>query len=124
MPNKIRGESAFLAGTDRYVMRLTLGALAEIEDGLGVSSLSEIASKMKSLGTKDFATVASALLRGGGHHIAPGDVMKIDTDLGTLVTAITEAFSAAGLNQASNNAPGSENAGPLAGSASSNSPLA
>jgi hypothetical protein len=26
MPNKVRGESEFLAGTERYVMKLTLGA--------------------------------------------------------------------------------------------------
>jgi hypothetical protein len=71
MPNKARGESEFLAGTERYVMKLTLGALAEIENGLGVSSLTDIAGKLKSLGTMDLATVASALLRGAGHDFSP-----------------------------------------------------
>jgi hypothetical protein len=99
MPNKVRGESEFLAGTERYVMKLTLGALAEIENGLGVSSLSEIANKLKSLGTMGLATVASALLRGAGHDIAPAEVLKLETDLGTLIGAITDAFNAVGMNQ-------------------------
>lgn len=99
MPNKVRGESEFLAGTERYVMRLTLGALAEIENGLGVSSLNEIAGKLKSLATMDLATVASALLRGAGHNVSPEEVLKLDTDLGTLIGAITDAFDAVGLSQ-------------------------
>jgi hypothetical protein len=97
MPNKVRGESEFLAGTERYIMKLTLGALAEIENGLGVSSLSDIAGKLKSLGTMDLATVASALLRGAGHDLSPADVLKLETDLGTLIGAITDAFDAVGL---------------------------
>jgi hypothetical protein len=104
MPNKIRGESEFLAGTQRYVMRLTLGALAEIENGLGVSSLSEIGDKLKSLGTTDLATVASALLRAAGHNLSPADVLKLETDVGTLIGAITDAFDAVGLTRSANTA--------------------
>ncbi|MBV9571444.1 MAG: gene transfer agent family protein [Alphaproteobacteria bacterium] len=135
MPNKIRGESEFLAGTERYVMRLTLGALAEIENGLGVSSLSEIAGKLKSLGTMDLAMVAAALLRGAGHDIAPAEVLKLDTGLGTLIGAITDAFDAVGLKREGSSPaqPGrgtaqsaveGAHASPLAGTASSNSPSA
>src|SRR5690348_15990335 len=105
MPNKIRGESEFLAGTERYVMRLTLGALAEIENGLGVSSLSDITSKPKSLGTMDLSTVAAALLRGAGHNSSPEQVLKLETDLGTLIGAVTEAFAAVGLNQKVSSTP-------------------
>jgi len=133
MPNKVRGESEFLAGTERYVMRLTLGALAEIENGLGVSSLSEIASKLKSLGTMDLATVASALLHGAGHTIAPAEVLKLETDLGTLIGAITDAFDAVGLKQEDSSLAqrgrgtaqsATEGASPLAGTASLSSPSA
>ena len=136
MPNKVRGESGFLAGTERYVMKLTLGALAEIENGLGVSSLSEISNKLKSLGTMDLATVASALMRGAGHKISPDEVLKLETDLGTLIGAITDAFDAVGLSHTkepsaspreSNSACGDAEpqrsaGGPLAGTSSSPSP--
>src|SRR4051794_20580597 len=119
MTNKVRGESEFLAGTERYVMRLTLGALAEIENGLGVSSLSDIANKLKSLGTMDLATVASALLRGAGHDLSPADVLKLETDLGTLVGSIPDASDAVGLSHANNAAQAKETSGPLAGTSSS-----
>jgi Phage tail tube protein, GTA-gp10 len=138
MPNKVRGESEFLAGTERYVMKLTLGALAEIENGLGVSSLGDIAGKLKSLGTMDLATVASALLRGAGHDLSPADVLKLETDLGTLIAAITDAFDAVGLGHSEAREsvfakPGEaresvfankDSASPLAGTSSSPSPSA
>jgi len=128
MPNKARGESEFLAGTERYLMKLTLGALAEIENGLGVSSLIDIAGKLKSLGTMDLATVASALLRGGGHNVAPAEVLKLDTDLGTLIGAITDAFDAVGLGHSEARESvfakesAKESSSPLAGTSSSPSP--
>jgi hypothetical protein len=128
MPNKARGESEFLAGTERYVMKLTLGALAEIENGLGVSSLTDIAGKLKSLGTMDLATVASALLRGAGHSFSPAEVLKLDTDLGTLIGAITDAFDAVGLahGEARDSVSAKDSAkdspSPLAGTSSSPSP--
>jgi hypothetical protein len=142
MPNTARGESEFFAGAERYVMRLTLGALAEIESGLGVKSLSEIAGRLKTLGAGDVATIASALLRGAGSSLTAADVLKLETDLGTLIGAITDAFDAVGLGSgakapsASSAAPREsifargdaepqrESASPLAGAASSNSPSA
>jgi hypothetical protein len=100
MSNHARGESEFLAGAERFVMRLTLGALAEIENGLGIKSLGEIGDRLKTLGTGDLALVASALLRGAGFALSPADVLKLETDLGTLIRAITDCFQAAGLGHA------------------------
>ncbi len=111
MPNTIRGETEFLAGRERYVMKLTLGALAEIEDVLGVKSLADLGRRLKTLGSGDIAAIASALLRGGGFSLSPGDVLKLATDLGTLIGAITDAFNAAGL------AHTKESAAPLRASA-------
>jgi Phage tail tube protein, GTA-gp10 len=98
MPNTIRGDSEFVAGNTRYTMRLTLGALADIEHALGVASLSDIAARLKTLATSDIAAVASALLRGGGHNISAADVLALDCDLGSIVRAVAGAFTAAGLS--------------------------
>ena len=129
MPNRIRGDSELVAGNQHYTMRLTLGALAEIEDALGLTSLGDIAARLKTLATSDIAAVASALLRGGGHTLSASDVLKFECDLGSIVRAIAAAFTAAGLDKASeDNAPGycASSAPPreipLAGAASSNSP--
>ena len=97
MSNKTRGDSELVAVNQHYTMRLTLGALAEIEDALGVSSLGEIATRLRTLATSDIAAVASALLRGGGHNISASDVLALDCDLGSIVRAIAGAFEAAGL---------------------------
>jgi hypothetical protein len=97
MPNAIRGEAGLIAGGRSYCLLLTLGALAEIEDGLGLANLSEAAARLKQLHAADLAVVAAALLRGGGHEMTPADVLRLPCDLGTLVEAIGQAFSRAGL---------------------------
>jgi hypothetical protein len=121
MANTVRGDSELIAGGQSLLMRLTLGALSEIEDGLGGGGgLADISGKLKTLATKDIAVVASALLRGGGFNISPAEVLKLETDVGTLVGAITGAFDAAGASksaaQIASGAPA-----PLAGTPSSNS---
>ncbi|MBV8800477.1 MAG: gene transfer agent family protein [Alphaproteobacteria bacterium] len=122
MPNKARGESEFLAGDQSYVMKLTLGALAEIENALSVKSLSDIGTKLKNLGSGDIAAIASALLRGGGFSLSPGDVLKLATDLGSLIGAITDAFDAVGLGHHAASTSVKDSSGPLAGTTSSPSP--
>ena len=119
MTNMARGESGFLANGEQFVMRLTLGALAEIEHGLGLDNLGQIADRLKNFNTGDLATIAAALLRAGGHSLTAADVMKIPADLATIVGAVADAFNALGV---SNRAPATETANvPLSGSAGSNS---
>ena len=97
MPNKIRGEAELSAGGQSFRMVLTLGALAEIEDGLGLSDLMEVSKRLAQTRAGDLAVVAAALLRGGGHAMTPQEVLRLPCDLGALVQAVTEAFDAAGL---------------------------
>ena len=119
MPNKIRGEAALDAGGNEYRLLLTLGALAEIEDGLGLDDLGQVSVRLKTLRAADLAIVAAALLRGGGHNICPADVLKLSCDLGSVVRAVREAFEAAGLG---GDAPeGEGDSRPFPGSAGSNS---
>ncbi len=72
--NKIRGEAVLLAGGQSYRLLLTLGALAEIEDGLGLANLSEVAARLAQARANDLAIVAAALLRGGEQEMTPEDV--------------------------------------------------
>lgn len=98
MPNAVRGEAGLAAGGKTYRLLLTLGALAEIEDGLGLSDLNKIGDRLKYVGANDLAVVAAALLNGGGHEFTPASVLALPCDLGTLVAAVTEAFERAGLS--------------------------
>jgi hypothetical protein len=97
MVNRIRGEAALEAGGRQYRLLLTLGALAEIEDGLGLDDLSQVGTRLAHTRAADLAIVAAALLRGGGHEMCPAEVLRLPCDLGALMRGISEAFAAAGL---------------------------
>ena len=96
--NRIRGEAELAAGGKSYRLLLTLGALAEIEDGLGLEELAGIASRLRQARAGDLAIVAAALLRGGGHEMTPAEVLRLPCDLGQLVQAVAQAFARAGLS--------------------------
>ena len=93
MTNPLRGETSFLAAGEKFVMRLTLGALAEIESAFNAASLSDLAARLKSFATGDIATVAAALLRAGGHDVTASDVLRLPVDLATIVQAIADVFA-------------------------------
>jgi hypothetical protein len=119
MPNRIRGEVELIAGGRAYRFLLTLGALAEIEDGLGISNLSAAGARLKNVRAGDLAIVAAALLRGGGHDLTPADVLRLPCELGALVAAVSECFAAAGLepgeSETANQNVSGEHAVPFAG---------
>lgn len=117
MPNAIRGEAGLDAGGKSYRLLLTLGALAEIEDGLGLGDLGEIGARLKHPRAGDLAIVAAALLRGGGHALSPADVLQLPCDLGALIGAVTAAFARAGLS--GDGGAGEGHGGPFVGTTSS-----
>ena len=65
-----------------YRLCLTLGALAELEDALGVEDLTGIAERFAGgrVGARDLIHVIAAGLRGGGHAVTTEDVaaMRIE----------------------------------------------
>jgi hypothetical protein len=118
--NKIRGEAELIAGGKSYRLLLTLGALAEIEDGLGLDDLAQIATRLKQARACDLAVVAAALMRGGGHEVTPADVLRLPCDLGALVAAVAQAFDRAGLPRSGNDG-GGESSDPFPGTPGSRS---
>ena len=89
--NGVRGEVVVgLAGVERRLC-LTLGALAEIETGLGVDGLEDVAARMKTLSARDLMVVLAAVLRGGGE--AAVDVAGVDPR--EAAEAVARAFAAA-----------------------------
>lgn len=96
MANRIRGEVALVAGGREYRLLLTLGALAEIEDGLGLDDLNQVSTRLRNLRAADLAIVGAALMRGGGHEVCPADILRLPCDLSELVSAITRCFDVGG----------------------------
>lgn len=89
--NAHRGEVVVEVGGERRRACLTLGALAEIETGLGVDGLAAVAERMKALSARDLMVLLVAVLRGGGE--ATPDVATADPR--EAAVAVAQAFAAA-----------------------------
>ena len=95
MINGVRGEVvARLAGVERKLC-LTLGALAEIETGLGVAGMAALAERMKALSARDLMVVLTALLRGGGEVALADGLASAPVDPREAAEAVAKAFAAA-----------------------------
>ena len=93
--NGARGEvAAVLAGAERRLC-LTLGALAEIETGLGLEGLSGLAERMRTLSARDLMVVLAALLRGGGERTLADDLALAGVEPREAAEAVAKAFAAA-----------------------------
>ncbi|MGZ9098279.1 MAG: GTA-gp10 family protein [Brevundimonas sp.] len=93
--NGARGEVvAMLAGSERRLC-LTLGALAEIETGLGLDGLSGLAERMRALSARDLTVVLAALLRGGDERELAAELERADLGPREAAEAVAKAFAAA-----------------------------
>ena len=93
--NGARGEAtAVLAGAKRRLC-LTLGALAEIEAGLGLEGLAGLADRMRALSARDLTVVLAALLRGGGERALADELDRAEVDPREAAEAVAKAFAAA-----------------------------
>lgn len=84
MANSYRGEiAAFLGGAERR-LRLTLGALADLEDAFGAEDLSDLARRFANgtLKARDATKVIGAGLRGAGETVTDEDVAAMHVDGG------------------------------------------
>lgn len=84
MANPQRGEVAIRIDGREQVMRLTLGALAELEVRLEATSLLGLAEKFEGGGVSATELIAllAAGVRGGGGSITEGELAAADIDGG------------------------------------------
>ncbi|KAF0227831.1 MAG: hypothetical protein FD175_2537 [Beijerinckiaceae bacterium] len=98
MGNPHRGEASIELGGRRYILRLTLQALAEIETAFAVDGLEALGARFGSgkLGTRDMLSILGALVRGGGERIADSDLASTieAQDLPAIISAISAVFAA------------------------------
>lgn len=76
-------------------LRLTLGALAEIEDALG-GDLESLKERLANPRIADILTILNALLRGGGAALSIEALKAADVDLAEAATAIAKSFDMLG----------------------------
>jgi hypothetical protein len=89
MANPWAGEVALMIGGEQQVMRLTLGALAELEAGLESGSLVDLVARFEggAFSTRDVLALIVAGLRGGGWRGSAADLLSADIEGGPLAAA-------------------------------------
>lgn len=93
--NAVRGEVRVeLAGQPRKLC-LTLGALAQMEAGLGVSGMAALSERMAVMSAGDLMVVLEALLRGGGEVELADGLTGAPVDAKAAALAVAQAFRAA-----------------------------
>ena len=93
--NGARGEVAVTLDGATHRLCLTLGALAEIETGLGVEGLDALAGRLRRLGAQDMTVVLAALLRGGGAEADRAKILASGAHPTVAAQAVSAAFQAA-----------------------------
>lgn len=89
MANPFRGEVALSVDGEPRVMRLTLGALAELESRLESESLMEMIARFETGGFRvaDLISLIAAGLNGGGWRISETELVERRIDGGPLAAA-------------------------------------
>lgn len=89
MGNPWTGEVALTLNGERHRAKLTLGSLAELEDLLGVGSLTEMVTRFEGDGLKsaDVLALVCAGLRGGGWAGDMEDLLRAEIEGGILEAA-------------------------------------
>lgn len=89
MANPWAGEVTLVIGGEGRVMRLTLGALAELEAGLGAGSLVDLVTRFESgaFSSRDVLALIVAGLRGGGWRGSATDLLSAEIEGGPLAAA-------------------------------------
>lgn len=101
MANPWEGEVAVRLNGERRVMRLTLGALAELEAGMAADTLVALVERFESgdFSTRDVLALIVAGLRGGGWTGDARDLLTAEIDGGPVEAArlagrlLTRAFA-------------------------------
>lgn len=94
MANPYAGEVALHLDGQRFVAKLTLGALAELETALETGSLVELVERFESqrFSTKDVLALVVAGLRGGGWQGTAADLLRVEIGGGPMEAAKVAAM--------------------------------
>lgn len=89
MANPWSGEVALVIDGQRQVLKLTLGALAELESGLAEGSLVDLVERFEAgrFSSRDVLMLIVAGLRGGGWQGGAADLMQAEIEGGPMGAA-------------------------------------
>jgi hypothetical protein len=88
------GDAAIVINGERKILRLTLGALADLEETLGQGDFRTLEKRLEAPRIADLLLILQALLQGGGALVTIEALKKADLDLAEAARAIAKAFAA------------------------------
>ncbi|PPD14978.1 MAG: hypothetical protein CTY25_09320 [Methylobacterium sp.] len=95
--NRHRGEVSLVLSEERFVLRLSLQALAEIETALGAGDLQGLGERFAGgrVAARDLVALLGAAIRGGGAALADEDIARRigAEDLPRAVEALAALFA-------------------------------
>ena len=98
MINRYRGETALMVDGEPLPMRLTLGALAELEHAFSVDSLPALGERFAGgkLSARDVTRILAAGLRGAGSSVSEDQVagLAFDGGLNGAISAVITLLDA------------------------------
>lgn len=87
------GDADIVINGERKILRLTLGALAELEETLGEGDFATLARRFENPRVGDLLVILQALLQGGGALVSLDALKASDLDLAGAAQAIAKAFA-------------------------------
>lgn len=93
MTQRRSGDAAIIINGEAKTLRLTLGALASLEESLGGGDFSTMQRRLEAPRVSDLLVILQALLQGGGAIVSLDALKASDIDLGDAAAAIAKAFS-------------------------------
>ena len=96
MANVHRGDVDLALASGPLTLRLTLGALAEVEQAFGVADLTALGERLKAgrLSARDLILILGAAARGGGNRLSDAEFAARVTaaDLHACIAALADLF--------------------------------
>lgn len=95
MTNDMRGDLTLEIAGKPQRLRLTLGALAEIEEALEADGLLDLTARLAKPKLSDFLVILSIMSGAAGHPVAVETLKRSDINLGEAIRVVTTAFQEA-----------------------------
>lgn len=90
------GDADLVIDGEARTLRLTLGALAALEETLGGGDFATLQQRLQNPRVADLLVILKALLEGGGRKVSIEALKASDLDLADAARAIARAFRALG----------------------------
>lgn len=91
--NQYKGETAIKINGRDFVLRLTLGGLAQIESGFAICDFKELGERFKNLKANDLILLLAILLEGGKNPLSIDEIRAAEINLPEVAGAIARCFT-------------------------------